>query len=100
MVWKRPRRPFAGGALDASGKGREGIRARPWARAADHGERSAAGPGSGSSDHSSEPSVSAGAFAARRRDAISRPAPPPTATSTARTIGTMPAPVMASGLGR
>ena len=58
------------------------------------------GPGSGSSDHSSEPSVSAGAFAARRRDAISRPAPPPTATSTARTIGTMPAPVMASGLGR
>lgn len=80
--------------------GRERIWARPWARAADRGGRSAAGPGSGSSDHSSEPSVSAGAFAARRRDAASRPAPPPTATSTARTIGTMPAPVMASGLGR
>lgn len=57
--------------------------------------RSAAGPGSGSSDHSSEPSVSAGAFAARRRDAISRPAPPPSTTTAASAISAMPAPVWA-----
>lgn len=75
--------------------GRERIWARPWARAADHGERSAAGPGSGSSDHSSEPSVSAGAFASRRRDAISRPAPPPSTTTAASAISAMPAPVWA-----
>lgn len=75
--------------------GRERIRARPWARAADHGERSAAGPGSGSSDHSSEPSVSAGAFASRRRDVISRAAPPPSTTTAASAISAMPAPVWA-----
>lgn len=57
--------------------------------------RSAAGPGSGSSDHSSEPSVSAGAFASRRRDAISRPAPPPSTTTAASAISAMPAPVWA-----
>lgn len=67
----------------------------PVGRAADHGERSAAGPGSGSSDHSSEPSVSAGAFASRRRDAISRPAPPPSTTTAASAISAMPAPVWA-----
>lgn len=57
--------------------------------------RSAAGPGSGSSDHSSEPSVSAGAFASRRRDAISRAAPPPSTTTAASAISAMPAPVWA-----
>ena len=75
--------------------GRERIWARPWARAADRGGRSAAGPGSGSSDHSSEPSVSAGAFASRRRDAISRAAPPPSTTTAASAISAMPAPVWA-----
>ena len=73
-----------GGGLGASGK--ERIWARPWART---------GPGSGSSDHSSEPSVSAGAFASRRRDAISRPAPPPSTTTAASAISAMPAPVWA-----
>ena len=53
------------------------------------------GPGSSSSDHSSEPSVSAGAFASRRRDAISRPAPPPSTTTAASAISAMPAPVWA-----
>ena len=53
------------------------------------------GPRSGSSDHSSEPSVSAGAFASRRRDAISRPAPPPSTTTAASAISAMPAPVWA-----
>ena len=53
------------------------------------------GPRSGSSDHSSEPSVSAGAFAARRRDAISRAAPPPSTTTAASAISAMPAPVWA-----
>ena len=79
----------------------------PWARpgrkgsgrargpAADRGGRSAAGPGSGSSDHSSEPSVSAGAFASRRRDAISRAAPPLSTTTAASAISAMPAPVWA-----
>ena len=75
--------------------GRERIWARPWARAADRGGRSAAGPGSGSSDHSSEPSVSAGAFASRRRDAISRAAPPLSTTTAASAISAMPAPVWA-----
>ena len=53
------------------------------------------GPGSGSSDHSSEPSVSAGAFASRRRDAISRAAPPLSTTTAASAISAMPAPVWA-----
>lgn len=53
------------------------------------------GPGSGSSDHSSEPSVSAGAFASRRRDAISRAAPPPSTTTADNAISAMPAPVWA-----
>lgn len=53
------------------------------------------GPRSGSSDHSSEPSVSAGAFASRRRDAISRAAPPPSTTTAASAISAMPAPVWA-----
>lgn len=82
-----------GGGLGASGK--ERIWARPWARAADHGERSAAGPGSGSSDHSSEPSVSAGAFALRRRETAMRAAPPPSTTTAASAISAMPAPVWA-----
>lgn len=53
------------------------------------------GPGSGSSDHSSEPSVSAGAFASRRRDAISRAAPPPSTTTADNAISARPAPVWA-----
>lgn len=53
------------------------------------------GPGSGSSDHSSEPSVSAGTFASRRRDAISRAAPPLSTTTAASAISAMPAPVWA-----
>lgn len=50
------------------------------------------GPGSGSSDHSSEPSVSAGAFALRRRETAMRAAPPPSTTTAA---SAMPAPVWA-----
>lgn len=57
--------------------------------------RSAAGPGSGSSDHSSEPSVSAGAFALRRRETAMRAAPPPSTTTAASAISAMPAPVWA-----
>ena len=64
-----------------------------WARPGR--ERIRTGPGSGSSDHSSEPSVSAGAFAARRRDAISRAAPPPSTTTAASAISAMLAPVWA-----
>ena len=53
------------------------------------------GPGSGSSDHSWEPLASAGAFASRRRDAISRAAPPPSTTTADNAISAMPAPVWA-----
>lgn len=53
------------------------------------------GPGSGSSDHSSEPSVSAGAFALRRRETAMRAAPPPSTTIAASAISAMPAPVWA-----
>ena len=53
------------------------------------------GPGSGSSDHSSEPSVSAGAFALRRREPAMRAAPPPSTTTAASAISAMPAPVWA-----
>lgn len=53
------------------------------------------GPGSGSSDHSSEPSVSAGAFALRRRETAMRDAPPPSTTTAASAISAMPAPVWA-----
>ena len=53
------------------------------------------GPGSGSSDHSSEPSVSAGAFALRRRGTALRAAPPPSTTTAASAISAMPAPVWA-----
>lgn len=53
------------------------------------------GPGSGSSDHSSEPSVSAGAFALRRRETAMRAAPPPSTTTAASAISAMPAPVWA-----
>lgn len=90
---RRKQRRYRWGGLGASGK--ERIWARPWARAADHGERSAAGPGSGSSDHSSEPSVSAGAFALRRRETAMRAAPPPSTTTAASAISAMPAPVWA-----
>lgn len=69
-----------GGGLGASGK------ERIWART---------GPGSGSSDHSSEPSVSAGAFALRRRETAMRAAPPPSTTTAASAISAMPAPVWA-----
>lgn len=53
------------------------------------------GPRSGSSDHSSEPSVSAGAFALRRRETTMRAAPPPSTTTAAIAISAMPAPVWA-----
>lgn len=53
------------------------------------------GPGSGSSDHSSEPSVSAGAFALRRRETAMRAAPPLSTTTAAGAISAMPAPVWA-----
>lgn len=53
------------------------------------------GPGSGSSDHSSEPSVSAGAFTLRRRETAMRAAPPPSTTTAASAISAMPAPVWA-----
>ena len=53
------------------------------------------GPRSGSSDHSSEPSVSAGAFALRRRGTTMRAAPPPSTTTAASAISAMPAPVWA-----
>ena len=51
------------------------------------------GPRSGSSDHSSEPSVSAGAL--RRRETTMRAAPPPSTTTAASAISAMPAPVWA-----
>ena len=78
-----------GGGLGASGK--ERIWARPWAVRRIMGN----GPGSGSSDHSSEPSVSAGAFALRRRETAMRAAPPPSTTTAASAISAMPAPVWA-----
>ena len=80
-----------GGGLGASGK--ERIWARPWAvrRIMGNGPP----PGSGSSDHSSEPSVSAGAFALRRRETAMRAAPPPSTTTAASAISAMPAPVWA-----
>lgn len=53
------------------------------------------GPRSGSSDHSSEPSVSAGAFALRRRETTMRAAPPPSTTTADSAISAMPAPVWA-----
>lgn len=53
------------------------------------------GPRSGSSDHSSEPSVSAGAFALRRRETAMRAAPPPSTTTATSAISAMPAPVWA-----
>ena len=53
------------------------------------------GPRSGSSDHSSEPSVSAGAFALRRRETTMRAAPPPSTTTAPSAISAMPAPVWA-----
>lgn len=53
------------------------------------------GPRSGSSDHSSEPLVSAGAFALRRRETTMRAAPPPSTTTAASAISAMPAPVWA-----
>ena len=83
-----------GGGLDASGKGRDpgapvGLCGGSW------GTVRRTGPGSGSSDHSSEPSVSAGAFALRRRETAMRAAPPPSTTTAASAISAMPAPVWA-----
>lgn len=80
------------GGLGASGKGKD--LGAPVGPCGGSWGRSAAGPGSGSSDHSWEPLVSAGAFAARRRDAISRPAPP-TAPSAASAATPVFAPVWA-----
>lgn len=82
-----------GGGLGASGK--ERIWARPWAVRRIVGAVRRTGPGSGSSDHSSEPSVSAGAFALRRRETAMRAAPPPSTTTAASAISAMPAPVWA-----
>ena len=99
---KEENKDGTGGDLGASGKGKDlGASGTGKDLGAPVGPcggswgRSAAGPGSGSSDHSSEPSVSAGAFASRRRDAISRPAPPPSTTTAASAISAMPAPVWA-----
>lgn len=82
------------GGLGASGKGKD-LGAPVGPRGGSWGTVRRTGPGSGSSDHSSEPSVSAGAFASRRRDAISRAAPPPSTTTVASAISAMPAPVWA-----
>lgn len=82
------------GALGASGKGKDpgapvGLYGGSW------GTVRRTGPGSGSSDHSSEPSVSAGAFTLRRRETAMRAAPPPSTTTAASAISAMPAPVWA-----
>ena len=90
---KEENKDGTGGDLGASGTGKD--LGAPVGPCGGSWGRSAAGPGSGSSDHSSEPSVSAGAFASRRRDAISRPAPPPSTTTAASAISAMPAPVWA-----
>lgn len=82
-----------GGGLGASGKGKD--LGAPVGPCGGSWGRSAAGPGSGSSDHSSEPSVSAGAFALRRRETTMRAAPPPSTTTAASAISAMPAPVWA-----
>lgn len=82
------------GGLGASGKGKD-LGAPVGPCGGSWGTVRRTGPGSGSSDHSSEPSVSAGAFASRRRDAISRAAPPPSTTTAASAISAMPAPVWA-----
>lgn len=82
------------GAWGASGKGKD-LGAPVGPCGGSWGTVRRTGPGSGSSDHSSEPSVSAGAFASRRRDAISRAAPPPSTTTAASAISAMPAPVWA-----
>ena len=90
---KEENKDGTGGDLGASGQGKD--LGAPVGPCGGSWGRPAAGPGSGSSDHSSEPSVSAGAFASRRRDAISRPAPPPSTTTAASAISAMPAPVWA-----
>ena len=82
------------GGLGASGKGKD-LGAPVGPCGGSWGTVRRTGPGSGSSDHSSEPSVSAGAFASRRRDAISRAAPPPSTTTADNAISAMPAPVWA-----
>lgn len=82
-----------GGGLGASRKGKD--LGAPVGPCGGSWGRSAAGPGSGSSDHFWEPLVSAGAFASRRRDAISRAAPPPSTTTADNAISAMPAPVWA-----
>ena len=135
MVWKRARRPFAGGAgsrrrapgfechgsrpafrgprnmetdgimrkedgpirhkeifKESDGPVRKG---KGWPCGGSWGTVRRTGPGSGSSDHSSEPSVSAGAFALRRRETAMRAAPPPSTTTAASAISAMPAPVWA-----
>lgn len=69
-----------GGGLGASGK--ERIWARPWARAADHGERSAA-RARGQVRRITPPSPRC------------RPGPPPSTTTAASAISAMPAPVWA-----
>lgn len=83
-----------GGGLGASGKGKD-LGAPVGPCGGSWGTVRRTGPGSGSSDHSSEPSVSAGAFASRRRDAINRAAPPPSTTTADNAISAMPAPVWA-----
>ena len=90
---KEENKDGTGGDLGASGKGKD--LGAPVGPCGGSWGRSAAGPGSGSSDHSSEPSVSAGAFALRRRETAMRAAPPPSTTTAASAISAMPAPVWA-----
>ncbi len=80
-----------------------------WARPGRKGSGRARGPCGGSwgtvqpqggrhrvhRSRSSEPSVSAGAFALRRRETAMRAAPPPSTTTAASAISAMPAPVWA-----
>lgn len=82
------------GALGASGKERD-LGAPVGPCGGSWGTVRRTGPRSGSSDHSSEPSVSAGAFALRRRETTMRAAPPPSTTTAASAISAMPAPVWA-----
>lgn len=82
------------GGLGASGKGKD-LGAPVGPCGGSWGTVRRTGPRSGSSDHSSEPSVSAGAFALRRRETAMRAAPPPSTTTAASAISAMPAPVWA-----
>ncbi len=87
---RRKQRRYRWG-LDASGRERIWARRGPVRRIVG---RSAAGPGQVRRITPGNLGVGR-AFAARRRDAISRPAPPPSTTTAASAISAMPAPVWA-----